>query len=421
MVVYGWRELSDGTNEVLVHTGWANDIIADGTTYRMKEVWVSADIATFLYEFTYSLTNNWHLSRNTWKKSSQVSITATFSVDRLGGRNRFETSQLVAKYGRDQSDEAVVMSGENSAFPDACAASGLAGVKDAPIITTSSTTLSPEASAALRYLGVKRVYIIGGTPSVSDAVKNEINALPNVVNVQRICGATRYATAEAVYDYAEASWGNPNGFHFATYQPGHTWKNGRLKKAAIIVTGESFADGMAASSLSAYAHYPIFLVQADGTLTEATKSRLRQGNFDEIYCVGGGAYAAAREASNIIDPADLTTNPPGYNWFHHAFGNDRYSTAHTVAFFARMEGMSERNVTICTGYSPVDAYSGGALKNPILFADSYNTSYAEDYLRVYYYNVHGITILGSSASISDEVLARLNDSWVSSVYRSYGN
>jgi hypothetical protein len=52
MVIYGYRLLSNGEVEYLVHTGWYTSLQADLNGIRyMPEIWVSSSIATYLYKF----------------------------------------------------------------------------------------------------------------------------------------------------------------------------------------------------------------------------------------------------------------------------------------------------------------------------------------------------------------------------------
>lgn len=54
MLVYGYREFSDGSTEWLVHPGWYNSVIqvTSGGVYAVEERWVSNATATFFYVFS---------------------------------------------------------------------------------------------------------------------------------------------------------------------------------------------------------------------------------------------------------------------------------------------------------------------------------------------------------------------------------
>ena len=92
------------------------------------------------------------------------------SITRLDGNTRYETmGRVVQTAFPKQSDYAVLASGDN--FPDALAASSLAGALKAPIILTSSTTLSSEARNELQRLEARTVAIVGGSSAVSTAAR----------------------------------------------------------------------------------------------------------------------------------------------------------------------------------------------------------------------------------------------------------
>jgi putative cell wall-binding protein len=318
---------------------------------------------------------------------------------RLDGAGRYDTMKMIATYNRTSATTAIVVSGAANAWTDALSAAGLAGIYDAPILTTASGSLSPQAKQALVTLGVKKVFIIGGTAMVSNTVKNQIT---NVVgsDVTRIAGANRYETAEKIYEAVSAtSWQHPAGGDASSYSSPPSWKNGTGKKAAILVTGTSFPDGLSASALAAYAHFPIFLVQSNGKLTAATQNILAKGNFDEIIAVGGATTAAAEVACNLIDPADAKGMAPGKNWYHRAIGADRYQTSGEVFKVCAREGVPLTEVIITTGISSIDATAGGALKYPILLANIGKTSAAAGITSAYKDSITKLLVLGGTSAV----------------------
>ncbi|MEA3055380.1 MAG: serine protease Do, partial [Actinomycetota bacterium] len=118
--------------------------------------------------------------------------TTSATGDRIAGTNRYGTAAAIAG----QSDfagatTAILATGQN--FPDALAASGVAGSKaPAPIVLTESNNYTKEAKDALKALKVTNVIIVGGTAAVSDAVKNAVAA--DGYTVTRLAGNDRYAT-----------------------------------------------------------------------------------------------------------------------------------------------------------------------------------------------------------------------------------
>ena len=108
------------------------------------------------------------------------------SFTRLFGETRYETmSRIIQTAFPDHSDYAVLASGDN--FPDALAASSLAGALHAPIILTSSSTLSDEARSEIQRLNVKTVAIVGGPFAVSAAVEHQVAQITSGGRPDSIC------------------------------------------------------------------------------------------------------------------------------------------------------------------------------------------------------------------------------------------
>ena len=52
MPAYGYRLLSDGSYEYLVHTGWYSTIRNNSNKQKMPMVWAPEEALTYLYKFT---------------------------------------------------------------------------------------------------------------------------------------------------------------------------------------------------------------------------------------------------------------------------------------------------------------------------------------------------------------------------------
>jgi hypothetical protein len=91
----------------------------------------------------------------------------------------------------------VVLAGLSGAATDGVVAAPLAHALGAPLLFTDAAALSPAVAADLRRRHATRVVVVGGTGPVSAAVVAQLRAL-GVTTVERIAGATSYATAAAV-------------------------------------------------------------------------------------------------------------------------------------------------------------------------------------------------------------------------------
>ena len=125
---------------------------------------------------------------------------------RLSGITRYDTmSRIVDTVFPKSASTVVVASGEN--YPDALAASGFAGVLDAPILMTDPQYLSNQTKDQISRLKPERIIIIGGQNAVSGNVEQ---SLAQYATVQRIGGVTRSDTALKLYDsdvQGEKNWG----------------------------------------------------------------------------------------------------------------------------------------------------------------------------------------------------------------------
>ncbi len=173
---------------------------------------------------------------------------ANLVVSRISGPDRYATAKNVAEFpglaaggtaepGLDAATlpdcgtavkTAIVASGEN--FPDALAAgplaaSGMAGTCPGtggplPLILTPRGAVDASTSAALIDMNVKQVILMGGTSAVSSGVATSIGALNSGINVVRVSGPTRQATAASLAAIeASPLLGGFNGTSVAVSRP----------------------------------------------------------------------------------------------------------------------------------------------------------------------------------------------------------
>jgi len=98
------------------------------------------------------------------------------AVERLHGRDRFDTSAAIAAALFDDADTLVIATGRN--FPDALAAAAAAGRRGAPILLVGETLPDPvRAFLTARAGRIERVYVLGGPAAVPPEGMAEIEAL----------------------------------------------------------------------------------------------------------------------------------------------------------------------------------------------------------------------------------------------------
>ncbi|MDS8744563.1 cell wall-binding repeat-containing protein, partial [Streptococcus pneumoniae] len=101
---------------------------------------------------------------------------------RFAGSDRYQTSLEVSQDWPDNSVETVVVA-TGGDFPDALAATPLAGAHFSPLLLTKKDSLPAGFAAELKRLGAKNVILVGGTGAISEKVQKEISALK--INVER--------------------------------------------------------------------------------------------------------------------------------------------------------------------------------------------------------------------------------------------
>lgn len=96
------------------------------------------------------------------------------TVTRIAGADRYETAAGVA--GRFFAAATTSWLATGASYPDALAAAPLAGMTDAPLLLTRTTTLPAPTAGQLRRLAPRQVYVAGGTGAVANAVISAVRA-----------------------------------------------------------------------------------------------------------------------------------------------------------------------------------------------------------------------------------------------------
>ncbi|MFF1632820.1 cell wall-binding repeat-containing protein [Leifsonia sp. NPDC058248] len=245
-------------------------------------------------------------------------------VTRLSGSSRYETAVAVSRQYSRGVPVAFVATGTN--FPDALSAAAAAAKLGGPLLLTKPTQLPASVSAELSRLRPQRIYVVGGTSVVSAGVAT---ALSRFATTSRLAGANRYATADAIIRRAF-----PHADH------------------AIIATGRSFPDALAATGAAGARHAPIILVE--GTRSAVPKATLDRLSAMGVTSVGiaGGTAVVSTGIETQLRHAGMTVTRYG--------GSNRYWTAALLnkAYFP--PGSSPTSF-LATGVNFADALAGGAL------------------------------------------------------------
>lgn len=313
--------------------------------------------------------------------AATAGATTDASSARLAGANRFETAQMVTTETFDAANVALLVNGMN--YPDALAASYLAGITGSPVLLTDPTALSAGILETLEGLGATGVYAIGGEAAISSAVLAELQAAGYVVD--RIAGENRFSTARQV---AELAGPDPIGDFMAG-------------DAAIVVNGLGFADALTAGPMAAAQGLPILLTTPEALHPDAENALLNL-DIEQVLIVGGTAAVSddvfRRIFSLGIDVRRIA-------------GASRQETAARVANVAVGELLFPADrVLLARPDNPADALAGGirggTVLAPILLTESVDRLGAAgtNFIRDNKATIATVEALGGTASVGDAAL-----------------
>ncbi|AWI03548.1 cell wall-binding repeat-containing protein [Clostridium drakei] len=218
------------------------------------------NIKTLISISLMSLILTTFLSTGSIKASKSVAINYVHYVTRTAGETRYKTAFEVAIANWRNSDNVILASGEG--YADGLSASTLAKKLDAPILLTTPNTLSEEASNALNILKPKNIYVIGGTASVSQKIRDN---LKNKYTVIELGGATRYETNIKVANKLVELGANPSN--------------------VLAVSGEGFSDAISAAPAAAAKGEILLLANNNKDSIKQTINFVK-GNKSKVVVIG---------------------------------------------------------------------------------------------------------------------------------------
>ncbi|MBU3143483.1 cell wall-binding repeat-containing protein [Clostridium sp. CF012] len=246
----------------------------------------------------------------------------------LGGNDRYATALKIVQAGWTTSDSAIIARGDDLA--DALAAAPLAYAKGkAPILLTKPGELPTGVLNQLKTLGVKNIYIVGGTGAVSAAVENALKEF----TVKRLTGKDRVETS---YNVAIEAFGV-------------------APTEVVLANGLAYADALSISAIAAVKGMPILLVN-DNKLSPKEETYIAGKT---VYAVGGTGVLS----ESVVDTAKATR----------ISGIDRYET--NAAILSKFQqNYSKIYLAKGTKENLVDALTGSALaalgNNPIVLVNA---------------------------------------------------
>ncbi len=184
-------------------------------------------------------------------------------VERIGGKDRYETAQLIAERLPNPGQQAIVANGED--FPDALAAGPYAARRGIPVLLVTKNGIPEPTRQALTK--ISSLYVVGGPNVVSDQTAEQLRQLVGM-SVQRLAGEDRYGTAVELARYFEPPM-----------------------QTVVVATGENFADALSGAALAARLDAPILLVRT--AAVPVSVSQLLRNVSVERYVILGGTVAVS--------------------------------------------------------------------------------------------------------------------------------
>ena len=253
---------------------------------------------------------------------------------RIAGANRYETAvaasqvQFPSSSGPYNVDVLYIASGAN--YPDALVAGPVAHHDHGALLLVNQLSISPAVWAEAQRLHPKRIVIVGGTPSVSEAVESQFRSL---APTERIGGTNRYDTARKL---VRAAFGCGEEF---------------CAPVVFVATGANYPDALAAGPAAGLVGAPIILV--DGVQEELDAPTVEL--LDELGSYNAHVLGSSSSVSDGIFQHIQTV----VGWGSYRYGGaNRYETSALVneEFFERAD-----TVFVATGTNFPDALAAGPL------------------------------------------------------------
>ncbi|MFY9283506.1 MAG: cell wall-binding repeat-containing protein, partial [Miniphocaeibacter sp.] len=276
---------------------------------------------------------------NSKDKGVYTVIKTASSVERLYGSTRFITAVKIAKESYPTTDAVIIANGYVSA--DALTAGPLANELNAPILLVEKDFVAQDVVNYIKESGAKKIYIAGGSASVSDKVVRNVKPSANT-ETERIYGSDRYETSLKIADKLV--------------------KNHDYKKSVIFANGlkDKDADALAASTYATQSKQAIILTREKAT-TDKVKTGLKSLGITSAEIVGGSASVS----NKAVTDAGLTVGD-------RISGSNRYETSLEIA--KKLENVN--SIIIANGYKSADALASASLaktKNAAILLSTENS------------------------------------------------
>ncbi len=311
------------------------------------------------------------------KNKESVKIKATINVIpwlRLQGKGRYDTMKAIVEEGFEKKGGTVIIA-TGAGFKDALAASGFAGLYDAPVILTDGKNLSTQAGELLTKLRPSRIYVAGGTAVVTNNVLSQIQAKTGVAP-KRLAGSNSSETSAKLALEGRGRW---------------------KEQTAIIATNKSFKDALSAAPIAYAKGYPILLADNGKTLSDQVINALNSLGVKQVIIVGGvGAVSTGVEAQLRNNGIAIETR---------LWGANGVATSKAIAEWGLKNGLSADNMGVATSQNYPDALAGAALcgyKNSVLILADDKAMDNTSFPKLYKSKIQTAYVFGGTSAVGNK-------------------
>ena len=184
------------------------------------------------------------------------------TAENIVGKDRYETAVKISKAGWSSADTAILVN--DSAIADALSATPFANAKNAPVLLTGKKGLHEITKKELKRLGVKNVYMIGGTTVLPSAIEKELKKMG--IKTERISGKNRETTAVEIAEELD--------------------KIVDVKEIAVVNGTTGLADAVSVAGAAAERDMPIILSNPKKG-TAVSDKFIKDNGINKSYIIGG--------------------------------------------------------------------------------------------------------------------------------------
>lgn len=295
--------------------------------------------------------------------SASVKAT-TLSEVRLGGANRIETNIKVIDNAFTSSDYVIIAS--DTEYTEAIISASISGQYTAPVLLSSSDSLSGSTIAEIKKLGATKAIIVGST--LKESIATQLTTIG--LSCQRVAGTDKYDTAIKVAN------------DITTYD------------TVFLVSGDSFADGMSVAPIAHILKAPVLLTKSND-ISPDILNLLNSENIKNVYVIGG---------PGVISDSIVASIPTA----ERIYGSSRYDT--NIDILQKFSSnFNFSTIYLSTGGNFPDALSGSSTEYPVLLTQRKPSSNLKGFIDSLRDSLNTIKVLGGEASVREYTVDNIID------------